>query len=112
MGNKELKDKIKEIYKSLGITQAEFCRRTEINVSNLSTILSNQDKGVSASMINGIAKIPNINMNWFLKNDGGMFSERSKEMIDLKNKQKLELKEKDIVIETQEKIIKLLTKTN
>ena len=112
MGDKELKNKIKEIYSALGISQAEFCRRTEINVSNLSTILSNQDKAVSGSMIKGIAKIPNINMNWFFKNDGGMFSDRSKEMIDLKNKQKLELKEKDIVIETQEKIIKIFTKTN
>ena len=102
-----LKDKIVAIYKALGITQAEFCRRTGINVSNLSTILSNNEKGVSASMIYGVAKIPNLNMNWFLKNEGDMFADK----IEEKHKKELEkvkekLRDADNLINSLERILK------
>ena len=102
-----LKDKIVAIYKQLGITQAEFCRRTGINVSNLSTILSNNEKGVSASMIYGVAKIPNLNMNWFLKDEGDMFADE----IEEKHKKELEkvkekLRDADNLINSLERILK------
>ena len=88
---KSVKEKIVEIYKTLGISQAEFCRRSGINVSNLSTVLSNQDKGVSASMIYGVAQIPDINMNWFLKNEGNMFGEMEDHLIKLNEEHQNEL---------------------
>jgi len=88
---KSVKEKIVEIYKTLGISQAEFCRRSGINVSNLSTVLSNQDKGVSASMIYGVAQIPDINMNWFLKNEGNMFGEMEDHLIKLNKEHQNEL---------------------
>ena len=102
-----LKDKIVAIYKQLGITQAEFCRRTGINVSNLSTILSNNEKGVSASMIYGVSKIPNLNMNWFLKDEGSMFideieEKHKKELSKVKEK----LRDANNLINSLERILK------
>jgi|1_EtaG_2_1085319.scaffolds.fasta_scaffold66652_1 transcriptional regulator with XRE-family HTH domain len=108
----EIKEKIVEIYKTLGVSQAEFCRRTGINVSNLSTVLSNQDKGVSASMIYGIAKIPDINMNWFLKNEGNIFGEKEEYLSKLEgahkkevDKIKADLEKSEAVIFTLERLI-------
>jgi len=108
----EIKEKIVEIYRTLNISQAEFCRRTGINVSNLSTVLSNQDKGVSASMIYGIAKIPDINMNWFLKNEGNIFGEKEEYLSKLEgahkkevDKIKADLEKSEAVIFTLERLI-------
>jgi|TARA_Y100000296_G_C5175198_1_gene259667 transcriptional regulator with XRE-family HTH domain len=101
----KLKEKIVLIYKTLGITQAEFCRRTDINVSNLSTVLSNQDKGVSASMIYGVSKIPNINMNWFLKDEGNMLGEQEAHLILLEEKHKKELGSKQAELDRAEAVI-------
>ena len=108
----KIKEKIVEIYKTLGISQAEFCRRSGINVSNLSTVLSNQDKGVSASMIYGVAQIPDINMNWFLKNEGNMFGQKEEYLSELEDTHKKEvdtikadLEKAQAVISTLERLI-------
>ena len=109
---KSVKEKIVEIYKTLGISQAEFCRRSGINVSNLSTVLSNKDKGVSASMIYGVAQIPDINMNWFLKNEGNMFGQKEEYLSELEDTHKKEvdtikadLEKAQAVISTLERLI-------
>ena len=66
-----LKERFREIYQSLGITQSEMSDKIGIKRGNITTVLNTESKNISATIITALAEnLPNLNMRWYLTGEG------------------------------------------
>ena len=73
-GFMEIKDRIKEVRITVGITQAKFAERTAISTSYISEI-ENGIKDVNERVVRLVASEFNVNENWLRTGQGNMFNE-------------------------------------
>lgn len=70
-------DRIIQLIESLGITQIEFCKKTNINPVSLSTTKIRSSDMKETSIVAIMKAYPDINIKWLLMGDGQMW-ERDK----------------------------------
>ena len=76
-----INERIKQLRKSLGLSQAEFGK----NIGVSRDVINNLDRSESAVepkplMIEHICSVYNVNPNWLMHGDGEMFRERTVEV--------------------------------
>ncbi|MBE7413638.1 MAG: helix-turn-helix domain containing protein [Leptospiraceae bacterium] len=69
-----MKDRLKKIILSIGITQSEFAQKLCINISTMSELLTGERyKRLPDRSLIVLNKNYNVNLNWLLTGEGEMF---------------------------------------
>jgi len=71
MNNNEIKERLRLIIKDYGGNASQLARDINMTPNVLTTILSNEKKGVTVSLLFGIASL-GYSVNWLLRGEGDM----------------------------------------
>ena len=71
MNNNEIKERLRIIIKDYGGNASQLARDINMTPNVLTTILSNEKKGVTVSLLFGIASL-GYSVNWLLRGEGDM----------------------------------------
>ena len=65
MKDKVIKDRISEVIEDIGGNSSELARRVGVAPTNLSSVIKSDDKGVSATLLKGLADA-GISLDWLV----------------------------------------------
>jgi len=86
MKDKEMKSRITEATDSLGGNQSKMARLIGVTPNYLATVITNPNKGVSATLLKGFAKA-GYNLNWIVSGNGTMLNANGNAVATLKTVQ-------------------------
>ena len=86
MKDKEMKSRITEATDSLGGNQSKMARLIGVTPNYLATVITNPNKGVSATLLKGFAKA-GYNLNWIVSGIGNMLNANGNAVATLKTVQ-------------------------
>tara|TARA_R110000796_G_scaffold7338_4_gene25221 strand:+ start:4978 stop:5403 length:426 start_codon:yes stop_codon:yes gene_type:complete len=86
MKDKEMKLRITEATNSLGGNQSKMARLIGVTPNYLATVITNPNKGVSATLLKGFAKA-GYNLNWIVSGNGTMLNANGNAVATLKTVQ-------------------------
>ena len=72
MKDKALKDRISEVIEDIGGNSSELARRVGVAPTNLSSVIKSDDKGVSATLLKGLADA-GISLDWLVSGNLDMW---------------------------------------
>ncbi|EMF82157.1 bacteriophage CI repressor protein [Leptospira weilii serovar Topaz str. LT2116] len=68
-----MKDRLRILIDSLGISDRAFCQSVGIGQSRLSEVLNDRTENLSIGALIDIHKVHNVNLNWLLVGTGDVF---------------------------------------
>ena len=86
MKDKEMKLRIIEATDSLGGNSSKMARLIGVTPNYLATVITNPNKGVSATLLKGFAKA-GYNLNWIVRGNGNMLNANGNAVATLKTVQ-------------------------